>query len=611
MTDTFSQNFHGDKQDYLVTCPFCAVGCRFKFLKGREEVVFSPRTIHELDYDYQNLVNQGSLCPRGHFAFELLSHPGRLGESFYRGNGRLTAEIPELIFQQIARELVSTRQTHPLAILLDPMLSLHDLRSLIDLARNLQIQAVDIAAPLDRHLFRAMYQLPDGFPRLNDIRKIARARVILCVGDVFTKQPVLSKHILKSRYALRTNRLLHINPLPSRTSWFANQFIQSPPHTEPLILGKILLTLLQSCDFRQISETQRMVQQILERELEPLADQLLSDHRQAIAQISETLRQSTDAVIFYSTHMYNAATSFLNGTLCALIAQLIRASFVPLYTDSNIEALEVLSQEVYPELHLGSRNLLPHILQGKFDYVWAAGWNPDRLFPGNINWPKGTRWILSSMVQTETELPVTALLPQAHPFEQADLRMSFLPHQFIGSEPVISPPGNAQQLSLFALLFHQKLVAQKIRFSAPEIRNTEKSFSTIFEEELHYYLDKISRLNISGQALWLIPRDHVAHYRDGELTRFASWAQKDCDDRQLEISWNVAGTYRLRQNQAVQVSASETETVLIARPQPSLPDHLIIPYAHVPEVRKLMSGEIAPHNSEYYFWCPRAHLQPI
>ena len=92
------------KKEFQVTCPFCSVGCRYKILKGHDEVIFSQKTQDVIDFDYQNPINEGALCPRGHFSFELLSHPKRLNRSYHKSNGKLTPEIPEMIFQNLMSE---------------------------------------------------------------------------------------------------------------------------------------------------------------------------------------------------------------------------------------------------------------------------------------------------------------------------------------------------------------------------------------------------------------------------------------------------------------------------------------------------------------------------
>src|SRR3989339_781027 len=52
-------------------CLFCSLGCGLACrVEGREAVA--------IDYDRNNPVNLGALCPRGYYNYELLNHPGRL-----------------------------------------------------------------------------------------------------------------------------------------------------------------------------------------------------------------------------------------------------------------------------------------------------------------------------------------------------------------------------------------------------------------------------------------------------------------------------------------------------------------------------------------------------
>ena len=54
-------------------CLFCSLGCGVAFRCDGDQV-------KELDYDKENPICNGALCPRGHYNIELLTHPGRLME---------------------------------------------------------------------------------------------------------------------------------------------------------------------------------------------------------------------------------------------------------------------------------------------------------------------------------------------------------------------------------------------------------------------------------------------------------------------------------------------------------------------------------------------------
>ncbi len=64
--------------------------------------------ITAIDYDKENPVNAGSLCPRGHYNFELLNHPEKTDEPII-GEGRLTWDAAIDAF----KETSSRNMIHP------------------------------------------------------------------------------------------------------------------------------------------------------------------------------------------------------------------------------------------------------------------------------------------------------------------------------------------------------------------------------------------------------------------------------------------------------------------------------------------------------------------
>lgn len=598
------------KKEFKVTCPFCSIGCRFKILKGADEVIFSPRTLNEIDYEYDDPINQGSLCPRGHFAYELLSHPRRLANARYRSNGHFREEIPEILFHKMTEELAGKNPAFPLAILIDPLLSLHDIRAILDFARDAGITALDIVAPTDRHLFRAISESPMAVPELPDFRTLQNLNSILCVGDVFTKQPVLSKYLLKAKYAMRSNRFFNINPLPTRTSWFANQFLQHSPHLEPLLLFQLLDKIRQNVGHRNLSEPAAALLPILDRHLkDEMKSHILPEQDAMLARIADHLSEAPQSAVLFSTHLYNAAGGFLSGIACQLICQLTGSYFIPLYTNSNLEAIALLQEEVYPEWKIGRAPVLQHIIRNKYFYIWAAGWDPLRLFPGSLSWPDSSRWIISSMVQTEMPAATRAVLPLSHFYEQQDLRINLLHHHYLGSEPVLSPIGSAQSMALFTYQLNQNRLARKLKLASQPISDASHEWPESIQEEITYYLDRLRQFQRAESEVWLVPTDHVAHFRDGAMTQFSSWAQKDCHDRYLDISRDYARSQSIRSGQKITVFSGGQTISLNASVKNSLPPDTVVPFAHQSDVRQLMISEFAPHNLHYYFWCPAVKVE--
>jgi anaerobic selenocysteine-containing dehydrogenase len=596
------------KQEFEVTCPFCSLGCRYKILKGTDEVVFSSNTIDELDFDYTYSINEGALCPRGHFSYELLSHPMRLGRSFFKKNGQLKPEIPEIVFQNITKLIAKNRSDPSIAILINPMLSLHDIRALLDFANNNKITAVDFISPTDRHLFRASIDNPFEYKKCTDIREIKKLNYILCVGDIFTKQPILSRHILTAKYAYRKNALFTLNPIPTRTSWFSNINLTNSPHTEPLFLSYLFKKIYQNRRKEFPHEELKELHDLLEDNMGlKVEDYINIEQRVCLDEMINALESTTNSAIFLSTHHYNAATTYLMGILCSALSFLINNFFIPLYTDGNFNAIAQFSKDIFDNLCIGKRPIIKMLIDNKIQYVLAAGWNPKTHLPGSAIFSDKIKWIIFSLTKGEFPDNTLALFPQAHLFEQMDLRTNFLVLQSSGSPMVKSPIGLAQPIARFIYQFYQKAVENKISFAELDVTPLNTDWKTNFQQEWFYYLRKIQNLS-SSEGQWLIPTEHVAHYKDGDLTRHSSWAKKACIDEMIDLPWEVANKLKISNKQRFHIKLGNEKVKFVANLSKELPEDRLVAFAHYSPVRKILDSEFAKHNNEYYFWCPKIHL---
>jgi hypothetical protein len=597
------------KKDYQVTCPFCSIGCRFKILKGLDEVIYSSKTQDVLDFDYVTPLNQGALCPRGHFAYELLSHPVRLGRSFDRKNGHLEPETPELIFHAMVENMKKNKNIAPLAILINPMISLHDIRAMLDFARNNKIEAIDFVAPMDRHLFRALLDTPFIHHKCDDNRVLQNLTYTLSIGDLFTKQPILSRHLLKAKYALRKNAFFSLNPIPSRTSWFSNIHLENNPHTEPLHLFYMFYKIYELKKNEMLQSELTTLAKMYQEKIEPLLDFYLQPHmRDSLDNISNMLGSTKNSAIFFSTHHYNLLGSYISGILCSAISALTDNYFIPLYSDGNFNAIEELSRDIYPSLKIGCKPMLHLLTSSPFQYLFAVGWNPETYIPGNISFHENAKWIISSMIQDRYPAKTFALLPEAHFYEKMDLRTNFISWQSIGSEQVTSPIGAAQSLAHFTYQLHQQAAEEHVNFEISNLPRYTQDWEENLDEEISYYLEKLKEITVE-EGIWLIPAEHIAHYKDAQLTRHSSWAKKDCIDEQFSIPLSLSQNMKLKNKQYYHVNYHRNQLPFRVHIHSQLPDDRIIAYGHYPAVRRILPSEFAAHNKEYYFWCPKINIQ--
>ena len=417
--------------------------------------------------------------------------------------------------------------------------------------------------------------------------------------------------MLKAKYAFRSNRFFTINPVPTRTSWFSDLHLEHQPHVEPILLFYLFKRIFERKENENPNDDLNWLNGFVEENLSADFEEYLSDsQKSALDTIAETLSGAQNSAIFFSTHLYNAAGSYLSALACAAISFLTGSYFMPLYTDSNLSAIEEYAENIFKKLSLGNRPVLSHILQNSYQYIMAIGWNPRRAFPGQIQWPDQSEWIITSMIQTEYPQNVRAILPQTHFYEQMDLRTNFMVYQSQGSEKVKEPVGSSQPISQFVYQFYQKITEQKVNLKQnnKSIPADERNYREKLKAELNFYQEELRKLN-QKKGFWVVPADQVAHYKDGELTRFSSWAQKICNDEEIAMPVNLAAPSEVREGSHFSIEYRGKKVLFKAQYRKNLPEDVVMPNAHYPPVRTMMEGKFAEHNKEYYFFCPHIEIK--
>jgi hypothetical protein len=111
--------------------------------------------------------------------------------------------------------------------------------------------------------------------------------------------------------------------------------------------------------------------------------------------------------------------------------------------------------------------------------------------------------------------------------------------------------------------------------------------------------------------LWLIPIDHIAHYKVASLSKYSTWAQRDCFDDTFRISQDIAAKSRLKDNKYFHLKQNGTKCRFKARIIKQISNNKLAAYSHYLPLRKIIPSEFAEHNKEYYFWCPQVELKDI
>lgn len=256
------------------TCPFCLYGCGLSV----NQTSRGSFTLRKVEYDREASVNQGRLCARGNAATHVLDDKRRLTSPLL--NNKKIDWVTAI--SQIKSQLKSFSPKE-IAITYDLNNTTEELAAISGFAHELKIDSV-ARAYLEPEAFFS-YGLPEvKHAALSDINE---AKVILIVGDVFGKTPVISKPILDAKYADRNNRLFYIDSVKTKIAGFANKFLWAKPGTEPLLLlalivkaGKAAKIVIGDNNFNKL---RRLLPQL--SELSGVADQSLEEVIQGLLSI--------------------------------------------------------------------------------------------------------------------------------------------------------------------------------------------------------------------------------------------------------------------------------------------------------------------------------------
>lgn len=264
------------------TCPFCLFGCNLSLnTMNRGDFL-----IRKIEYDSQSPINQGRLCARGNLANTIIDDKKRLTSPLFN-NKKLDWVVA---LSQIKHQL-KEYSPKEIAITFDTNNTLEELDLIFSFANALKVDNI-ARSYLEPETFFS-YSFPDV--KYADLKDIEQAKVILVIGDIFSKIPVLSKPVLDTKYANRNNRLYYIDSVKTRLTGFANKFIHVKPGTEPLVLlgligmmGKTAKNILGDKNFNAIRKNLTTIIEICGISLND------------IEEIAKSLLTIPDGVIFAS-----------------------------------------------------------------------------------------------------------------------------------------------------------------------------------------------------------------------------------------------------------------------------------------------------------------------
>ena len=210
------------------TCLFCSLGCGLSFRTAGEQIT-------AVDYDKENPVNHGSLCPRGYYNLELLNHPFRLTDPVI-GKRKVQWEEAIVRLEQGLKEFSGDE----IGILVSCNSSNEDAFAAARLAKKLGTKYVAaMGDPADLEAYQG-YRADVPGANLANLKDIENSEALLIIGDILTRSAVLSRRVNQVKYGKRGNKIIVVDPNPTHTAWFATRHIKPRPGTDATMVAEMV-----------------------------------------------------------------------------------------------------------------------------------------------------------------------------------------------------------------------------------------------------------------------------------------------------------------------------------------------------------------------------------
>ena len=462
-------------------CLFCSLGCGVAFRCDGDHA-------KELDYDKENPVCNGALCPRGHYNIELLTHPGRLMEPMI-GRRRVSwSEALAFLHQEL-----KLFRPEEIGIVLSTNASCEDAYLAARLAKLIGTDKLAATGELaDLEAFRGyQYDVPGA--QLAQLEEIDNAEALLIVGDLLVRSPVLSQRINKVKYGKRGNKIIVIDPNKTHTAWFATAQLRNQPGTEALVLAALAGAGL---DPALVAERTGLSQALLVA----AAYDFNAATSGTIIVVPGANKQRNDLLVYFAK---------------LLAARSPNKKFISFYSGGNTLGVNtVLDREA--EGHTSYTELLSKIDSGEIKAMIMLGGDLAPTHPELGNKIKHLKFVARSAhfpqadaYETTVQLPLASQLDGGGSYQLADGRKE---------EPVpVTPKAGAKtNAEIMALIMNTELDNEKLRTETAA--SLARGIKTVSADQGEI-LDGCRAIAAGADR----PDEQITHFGNNELVKRFFW----------------------------------------------------------------------------------------
>lgn len=227
----------------LTTCSFCGSGCPLSLeIKDGYAVRALPA--------WEGIPGQGSLCVRGSFGFDYIHSCQRLTRPWIRENGSFREATWQEALARAGSGLIRSREEHgPEAVAAygSPRCTNEENYLLQRLARTaLQTNNVDNSSSLFQSIIREGLGSTTGFLTTSSFwDTLQQTEVILVLGTDPTAAAPQVGYAIKRAVRQGQAQLILVDPVRTKLSLFAQQWLRSEPGTQLLLLNSLAQTVVE------------------------------------------------------------------------------------------------------------------------------------------------------------------------------------------------------------------------------------------------------------------------------------------------------------------------------------------------------------------------------
>lgn len=472
-------------------CLFCSLGCGVAFRTAGEHVT-------AIDYDKENSINRGSLCPRGHYNFELLNHPHRLTEPQI---GKRKVSWSEAL--SFLGHRLKEFDPDSVGIVLSSISSNEDAYLAAKLAKVLGIKNICAAGdPADLEAYQG-YKWEAAGAELAKVEEIGNSEALLIIGDILTRSPVLSKRVNQVKYGKRGNKILVVDPNKTHTSWFATTHLKNKPGTEALLLAAMIKVIAQENKKRRIDINLQK------------AAKTVGISQEAIIKAARDFNRAASGTIIFAPGPTKQRNDLINYFIKVLAGLSTNKKYITFYGFGNTLGVNTILDGMLGE-HASYPELLKKIEKGQLKALLMLGEDLSESHPDlekkirNLKFIAMSNYFTTGLVdEAVLVLPLASYLEGIASYTLAD-------GSVVKLQPVAPKVGSKSNLEIIASLLNAKVEPKKIEQETKEVRGKG------VPEEKADLKEKISEAR-KIKAKEKAPELNITHFGNNSLVKNFFW----------------------------------------------------------------------------------------